>query len=636
MGSTTVGRDRITSDWSVLSRLAPVVWRYRVRLIASIICAVLVSVFNGAQLVLVYPALQRLMGEVPVTRTMADASVPLPGQGLALKDRILGAINGVIDRWGDVSGTGAVMALGVVAGLLVITTLLKCAAIYGQEYLIAYCSNRVALDLRSRLFGQLVCGSMRFHGSERIGELLTRLGQDVDLMRRLAELTFGELLRDPLCVLSIVVVLLVFQPGMALAGFAIVITTGVTINWIGRRIKRAQYDAQGYLADQASIEQECFANIRVVKAFGMEEYERSKFEQANVRMFLRLMKMVRAHAMVTPLMEGMASVGIAALLLTCGYFIHVTQTMTGAQVLAFLVALGQIYQPCKRVAKAYNKLQQGLVGGGRVLELLDRVAPLPDAPGAMPLPPFSQVIRFDHVWFRYTDERDVLCDVTFEVRRGEVIALVGPSGAGKSTLMDLLLRFYDPVQGRILIDGHDLRNVTQASWREQVAFVPQEVQLFNDTVEANIAFGRTDISPERVREAARRAQADEFIRALPDGYRTVLGERGLRLSGGQRQRLAIARALAKDPAVLIFDEATSSLDTESEHLLRRAMRELFADRTVFLIAHRFSTVMDADRIVVLNEGRVVDIGPHAQLLERCPLYQRLYALQLRPSTADAT
>lgn len=622
----------LLSDSRVLARLWPMLWRYRARLIASMLCACAMALLSGMQLVLAKPTLERLfLGAPAAASVQLDAAAPtLP----ALKDRLLGGLDRLIDSLSARFPGSRLAPLAVVALMLVVVTVAKGMAQFGQEYLISYCSARVVYDLREALFQRLTSASLSFFQRERVGELLTRTGADLDLLGRLTQIACGELVRGPMTVAVTVCWLFVLHPVMALTSLVILGGSAWLIARFGTRIKTARQSAQSYMADQVSVEQECFSNIRVVRAFGMEDYQRKRFSRANRLMLGRLMKIAQARAAVTPLMESLGAVAGAGLLVVGGYLVLERGALNGAEFMAFLFALLFLYQPCKRTAHAYNDLQQALVGAQRAFELFDRAVELKDRPAAVPLRGFHHEIRFEDVCFSYDGKIDALRHVNLRIARGEIVAIVGPSGAGKTTLMDLLMRFYDPVRGRILIDGVDLRDVTQASLRAQIGLVPQEVMLFNDTVRRNIAFGRDDLPDEAIIDCARRAHAHEFIVQLPDGYDTVLGERGVGLSGGQRQRLAIARALVKNPRILIFDEATSSLDTESEHLVRQAMHELFADRTVLIVAHRFSTVADADRIVVLDRGSIVDVGRHAELLARCPLYQRLYELQHRPASAD--
>jgi subfamily B ATP-binding cassette protein MsbA len=396
---------------------------------------------------------------------------------------------------------------------------------------------------------------------------------------------------------------------------------------IGRKMRQRSTQAQERMADLTSILQETIVGARVVRAFGMERFESEKFDAANNRFYRAFVHLRRVAAAARPVSDYAIVVVAVAMLWFGGRQIFVNRSLEPQQFFLFVTALLATISPIKSLSEVNANVQQGVAAAERVFGLLDTPATIVDRPGARVLAPFRDAIRYECVSFAYKRDLAVLSDVTFTIRRGEVVAVVGSSGAGKSTTMDLLARFYDPTSGRITLDGVDLRDAALASLRAQLGIVTQETILFHDTVRNNIAYGRPEAGDGAVREAAEAAHAHEWIARLPQGYDTVIGERGSKVSGGERQRLAIARALLRNPPILMLDEATSSLDTESERLVQAALERLMRDRTVLVIAHRLSTVQHAQKIVVLEGGRVVACGTHAQLLEQGGLYRRLYDLQ---------
>jgi len=402
----------------------------------------------------------------------------------------------------------------------------------------------------------------------------------------------------------------------------------LVVRAIGRRLYRINKRAQERIAQLTVLLQESFTNTKIVKAFGREAHEQARFDAVNTRLLDLSLKNVRADEITEPMMEIIGAFGIMAVLWYGGYRV-IQGDMTPGAFFSVTAAVIMLYGPVRHLSRIFNTVQQSTSSVQRVFEVLDTPPAIVDPPGVSPLPGFTRAVEFASVSFRYPDAgADVLSDISLTVRKGEVVAFVGMSGAGKSTLMDLLPRFHDVTSGRILIDGHDLREVSVHSVRALMGIVTQENFLFNDTIRYNIGYGRPDASVPEIVQAARLAQAHDFIAATPDGYDTLIGERGVRLSGGQRQRIAIARAFLKDPRILILDEATSDLDAESEFLVQQALSELMRNRTVLVIAHRLSTVRHADRIVVIHGGRIVDVGRHDELIGRDGVYRKLYSLQM--------
>jgi subfamily B ATP-binding cassette protein MsbA len=497
------------------------------------------------------------------------------------------------------------------------------------SYLSEYEFNGIGLsmvrDLRADAFDHLVRQSAGFYSRATTGDLMSRLLGDVELIQGAFGTRIADLFQGGLTIA--VMLAYVLSLNRTLTFFALVVAP--LLLWpiveISVRLRRTTFSSRQRMGAIGEILQETIRGHRIVKTYGMEPFESARFREANQRYFRVNLKTIRIQALSSPLMEILSGTGLTLLFVYAARRIS-AGTMTAGDFLSFLIALMTMYAPIKNVTKVNLAIQQAISSSTRIFELMDRENDIPEAAGAAALAPVSRGVRFENVSFRY-GEADVVRGVSFEIPAGRTVALVGPSGAGKTTLANLLPRLYDPTGGRITIDGTDIRTVTLASLRGQIALVTQEMLLFNGTARSNIAYGRADATDEAVVEAARRARADGFLRALPGGYDTPVGEDAGRLSGGQRQRLSIARAFFKNAPILILDEATSQLDAESEAAVSEALATLMAGKTTLVIAHRLSTVRRADRIVVLEGGRVVDEGTHAELLERGGLYRRLYEMQ---------
>jgi subfamily B ATP-binding cassette protein MsbA len=518
----------------------------------------------------------------------------------------------------------------VVIGLYVV----KGAAYFGQAYQMGYIGQRVIFDLRNLLYERLTSQSLAFFAHRKTGELLARLSYDVTLVQAAVSTAVTALMRDAISIVFLVGVVFYQDWVLALLTMLVFPAVGYPIARFGKKMRRATTDGQASMGELTSLLEETVSGIRVVKAFGMEEYERGRFRKFTGDFLAHQIKIFRVHAMSFPIMELLAGFGIAGVLLYGGLRVASGETTAGALV-SFLAAAIMLYEPVKRLTRANNDIQQGLAAAERVFEVLDEDISVQDAEQAKELPPFAQSIQFEQLALQYPGtDSPVLSDVTIDVKRGEVVALVGRSGAGKTSLANLVPRFMDATAGRVLIDGFDVREITQQSLRKQIALVTQEIILFNDTVLNNIAYGHDEIDRDKVEAIARAANAHEFITKLPQGYDTLVGERGAILSGGQRQRISMARALLKDAPILILDEATSALDTESERLVQQAIDRLMQGRTVIVIAHRLSTIRHADRIVVLDDGHVVQMGRHADLIDAGGLYAELYHLQFESHTVE--
>jgi ATP-binding cassette, subfamily B, bacterial MsbA len=497
-----------------------------------------------------------------------------------------------------------------------------------QQYLTVRLEQAVTRDLRDQVYEHLLELDLKFFGRTRVGQIISRLTVDVDVLRTLVTRNIAKFSTSIFQVAAAVTALVAIS--FRLTVVALVILPLMFALWqrLLRRLRTGDRRVLNLSGEVASQLQETVSGIRIVKGSAAEEFERGRFRSLTRQYYRTFVRTEGLRAMAAPLTEMMGALGTVLLLWYGSRMVLIDQSIEGATFIAFLALSMKLYAPAKWLSRFPSIIGPGLAAAERVFEFLDAPVEITDDAHARPFTAPREEIRFEDVSFSYLPGEPVLERVSFSVRAGEVVALVGPSGSGKSTIADLLARFYDPVAGRITVDGVDLREYRIRSLRQQLGIVTQETVLFHDSVRANIAYGLTDVSDEAIERAARAAHADEFIRQLPTGYDTILGERGTRLSGGQRQRIAIARAILRDPRVLIFDEATSALDSESERLVQEAIERLVAGRTVFVIAHRLSTVRRADQIIVLRSGRIVETGRHDELLLRDGAYRRLYDLQL--------
>jgi subfamily B ATP-binding cassette protein MsbA len=507
------------------------------------------------------------------------------------------------------------------------TYLLKGAARFGQSYLMSSVGERVIAGLRRQLYTHIQSMPLAFFSAVHSAELMTRVISDVNRLARLSSTVLVMAVRQVGTIVALLIVMFAREWVLALIAVAVFPLVALTIRQLGRKLYKINRRSQETLARMNVVLQEAFTGSKIVKAFGREGQERDRFDTANQSLLRLALKDHRTDQLSEPLMEIFGALGIMGALWYGGYQV-IQGALTPGEFFSFTTAVVLLYGPVRQLSRMANTVQQSLGSVERVFEILDLPPAVADAPHAQPLGGFADRIAFEGVSFRYApDGEDVLQGIDLTVRKGEVVAFVGMSGAGKSTLLDLLARFHDVTAGRILIDGHDVRDLTGASVRAQMGIVTQETFLFNDTVHYNIAYGRAGATTGDVVHAAGLAQAHDFITRLPAGYDTLVGERGVRVSGGQRQRIAIARAFLKDPPILILDEATSDLDAESEFLVQQALGELMRNRTVLVIAHRLATVRKADRIVVVHEGRIAEHGAHDELIARDGIYRKLHALQ---------
>jgi ATP-binding cassette, subfamily B, bacterial MsbA len=511
----------------------------------------------------------------------------------------------------------------LLAVLFPLAGLVRGLADFASRYLIRWVGNRTVMDIRNASFRHILRLSVAFFSNKRTGELISRVTNDTLLIESAVSNVVADVIKEPFSLIAMAGWLVYLDPKLSLISVVLIPVCIIPLRLFGKRIRQYARQGQERVADLMSILQEAITGIRIVKAFGMENYECERFEHQNRVFFGRVMRGVRTKASTEPLIVILACTAIAAVLVYASW--------TGMKVedfAAYAVALFMMYEPVKKLGNVHLQIQESSAAADRIFDLLDTPITVTNRPGAVPFHGEVQTLTFDHVGFEYPGV-PVLKDISFSVAAGTRVAVVGGSGAGKTTLVNLVPRFADVSAGRVLVNGTDIRDFTIESLRKHIGMVTQETILFNDTVARNIAYGTSDASLDAVKAAAERAHAHAFISKMPLGYDTVIGEHGVRLSGGQRQRLAIARAILRNPPILILDEATSALDAQSERIVQVALEELITGRTVLVISHRLSTIINADRILVLAHGRVAEQGKHEELLALGGVYKSLYDLQSR-------
>jgi len=604
---------------SVYLRLLRYVRPYRGRLAVAFACMAVYALTSMFSISAVSPFLQLLFAR-PAGRTAG-----IEGPHLQGVPWMPGAIRAALEQL--LLDPRPLVGLERVCVLILAVLLVKNVADYLQSFLMVSIEQSVMRDLRSALYEHFQKLSLAYFHGQRQGRLISRITNDVEYLRASIAASLSNLVKHGLTLIGLLVVVFAASWRLALISMLVLPPAGLVLAWIGRKMRKRSGQAQERMGELTGVVQETLGGARVVKAFGMEAAEQARFDAINRSYYRSFVHLRRVSAAAAPVSEYAVVLVAVIMLWLGGREIFVTHTLEAQTFVMFIVALLATISPIKTLSEVNNNVQQGVAAATRVFEVMDRIPEIADRPGARELPPFDRAVKYESVSFAYEDGAPVLHDISFELRRGEVVALVGSSGAGKSTTMDLLARFYDPTSGRVRFDDVDLRDATAASLRRQLGIVTQETILFHESVRANIAYGSPDAPESAIREAASAAHALAFIERLPHGFDTVIGERGAKLSGGERQRLAIARALLRNPPILLLDEATSSLDTESERLVQDALERLMRDRTVLVIAHRLSTVQHADRILVLEAGRIAATGTHAQLLERDGVYRRLHELQ---------
>ncbi len=525
------------------------------------------------------------------------------------------------------------MMLNLIAVGIVVVFLFRGIFYYGQSYLVSYIGEKVIIDVREAMFRKFQRMPMAYFDKHQTGETMSFITNDVAAIQSALVTNLIEMVTEGSILIGSIVMMIMLDWKLSLLTLVVIPLVGQAMKIFGRKLKRNGTLIQERMADITSLLQESISSIRVVKSFVREGYEIERFCKQNELNFQAAMQNVRLTSLLTPTVEFLAALSVTFIVWFGGYEV-VNGVMTAGSLVAFLTYAVNLANPVKRLSRVYGSLQRAMAAVDRVFMVLDLPETVKDKPDAIVLPKTEGHVECRDVSFEYKKGVPALEHVTLEAKPGQMIAFVGPSGAGKSTIANLIPRFYDVTDGQILIDGHDIRDVKISSLREQIGIVPQETMLFSTTVRENIRYGRLDATDEEVVEAAKAANADEFIRQLPKGYDTQIGERGLNLSGGQRQRMAIARAILKNPRILILDEATSALDTESEKIVQAALDKLMEGRTSFVIAHRLSTIFDADQIFVIDHGHVKEQGTHEELLALGGLYSYLYSIQFKNAEAQ--
>lgn len=515
---------------------------------------------------------------------------------------------------------------------IVVVFIIRGISYYGQSYLMNYVGQRVIIDIRKAVFEKLQRLSMSFYDKHKTGTIMSYVTNDVSALQSAMVENVVEMFTESVILIVSIAMMLYLDWKLFLVTFATFPVVLFFIDSFGKRIRKSGSRIQEAAADITSVLQEVASSPRVIKSFVRESYEVERFDKENMNNFRANMKYAQLSSTLTPTIEFVAAVGVSVILWYGGNSV-INGSITAGSLVAFLTYAVNISNPIKRLSRVIGNIQKALAAAQRVFDVLDLPEKIQNAPDAKALPPVKGDVRFKNVSFTYNESEEVLSNVSFEVKPGEMIAFVGPSGAGKSTVASLLPRFYDVTTGSITIDGEDIRKVTLNSLREQVGIVPQETVLFNGSVYDNILYGRLDATREEVEAAAKAANAHDFIMQLPNGYETMLGDRGMNISGGQRQRISIARAILKNPQILILDEATSALDTESERVVQEALDRLMVGRTSFVIAHRLSTIKNADKIMVLEKGQLIEQGTHDELMAMDGLYAHLYKIQYRSKEA---
>lgn len=564
------------------------------------------------------PYMHRLIFAMFCTIMAAAGNLYIPWIIKDMIDEVLADKNGTMLNWIAAS----IIAIFVVRGLFW----------YGQNYLMSYVGQSVIIDIRAAVFKKLQRLSVSFYDKNKTGTIMSYVTNDVNALQSAMVENTIEMITEGFILIGSVVAMIYLDWRLTL----FTVCTFPVVLWFmeffGKKIRKTSGRIQECTADITSVLQESVASARVIKSFVREDYEVDRFDVENRANFRANMKNAQLMATLTPVVELVAAIGVTMIIWYGGNNV-INGTITAGSLVAFLTYAVNISNPIKRLTRVIGNIQKALAAAQRVFMIIDMPEEIAESRDAKQLPEVSGKVEFQNVSFAYDDKGNVITDLSFSVKPGEVIAIVGPSGAGKSTIANLLPRFYDVNKGDIKIDGHSVREVTLDSLREQVGIVPQETMLFNGSVYNNILYGRLDATKEEIEAAAKAANAHDFIMQLTDGYETKLGDRGVNLSGGQRQRIAIARAILKNPRILILDEATSALDTESERVVQEALDRLMVGRTSFVIAHRLSTVKNADKILVLEKGNLVESGTHDELLALDGLYAHLYKIQYRNKEA---
>ena len=603
-------------------RLFKIILTYWPFLLLSTIAAIFFVIFNATSVWITATMINNVLIEFD---DMVAENIRLMSlDNLSMNDRIKLYSNQVLLK------DSAIATMSSVCVALVVVFSVKNIALYIKNIMVSVVQFRLVTDLRNKLYNHLHYLSLSYFNKNKSGELTSILINDIDNMRAALSTSFQKLFVEPINILAFLSLLFIISPKLAAIAILVIPISGVIIFGIAQSIRRRAARSQAKLAGITSIISETLGSMRIVKAFVMKNYELKRFYAETRKYYQLMLRKDRLRLISSPITETIGA-SIAALLLFIGARdVLVNQSISSEDFIRFILLLFSVLGPIKNLGNVFNELQNGLASADRVFSIIDIKSDIHDNDDAIHVENFQDNITFQNVNFYYDNKSEmILKNINLSLKSGEILALVGPSGAGKSTLADLIPRFYDVTEGSILLDGEDIRNIKLNSLRSLMGIVTQETFLFNDSVKANIAYGLESVSDESIKKAAIAANADEFIEQLPHGYDTIIGERGVKLSGGQRQRISIARAIMKNPPILILDEATSSLDTESEKIVQDAIEKLMHNRTVIVIAHRLSTVHNAHKIIVLDKGDIVDTGTHNELIDKEGLYKQLHNMQFK-------
>jgi len=612
-----------------LLRYSSKYWKY---LSLSIVCTIIFALLNGASVYLSIPLLDTLFNSGAPTASASESGTVNEVSTSVLPNFVLDIKDGISKSFNDFIFSGdKTDALFKICIIIFVAFILKNIAGYFQAYFLNYVEQGIVRDLRDAAYEQLHKLPISYFKSERVGNLISIIVNDVTAVQNSVSATFLNLIREPLSIIVFLGIAISISWELTLISLVTLPFSAGIISWIGIKLRKYSQRIQEKIADITSVIQETISGVKIVKAFGTENYENIKFKKETEGYFRMVLKITRVRNLSSPITE-ILSVGVGVVIIYYGGSMVLNNNeIKASEFLGFLFAIFQLLPPIKELSGVNNRIQESSAAGDRIFEIIDTQPDIVNKENAIPVTEFKSRVVFENVGFAYPDEPGemVLDKINFFVNKGEVVALVGPSGGGKSTLVDLLPRFYDVTSGAIKFDGNDVRDLKIEDLRKFIGIVTQETILFNDSIKNNICYGSTNFSEEKIIEAAKIANAHNFIIEMPNGYDTEIGERGVKLSGGQRQRLAIARALLKNPEIMIFDEATSALDNESEKLVQEALDRLMKSRTVVVIAHRLSTIKNADKILVLQDGEIIQSGNHDSLLEQGGLYKKLYEMQFR-------
>ena len=611
----------MTVYWRVLKYAKPYL-RY---LSFSLLASILYSLFSAVSIYLLIPLLETLFKQdqkVAASASRSDSLVP---------SWLLDAKDWAVDQFQNFVFTGTTReSLFRIVMVILVAFLFKNLFGYIQSMLTTYVEQAMGRDIRGSLYRHLHQLPLSYFTGERTGNLISRIMNDVTVVNSGISASIYTLIREPLLIMAYLTICLLISWQLTLLAFVVFPLVLLIITWVGKRVRRESGKIQERLADVTSVLYETISGVKVVKAFGMESFENKKFAREIQRHFRTVVNIAGIRNLASPTTEFLTAVGGGAIIWYGGLEVLANESMKASEFLGFLFAMFQLMPPIKEISSVNNRIQEASAAGARVFSILDTEPNIKDAPNPVAVSSFEKEIVIENLCFGYSSDTLVLMDISTVIRKGEVVAIVGPSGSGKSTLVDLVPRFYDVTEGSIRIDGVDVRQISIESLRSLIGVVTQETILFNDSVRNNIAYGRPEVPDAKLVEAAKAANAHRFIMNLSDGYETMIGDRGIKLSGGERQRLSLARAILKNPPILILDEATSALDTESELLVQEAIEKLMKGRTSIVIAHRLSTIQHADTIMVIEGGRIREVGKHADLVnEQGSLYKKLYDMQFR-------